>query len=184
MAYSDSWRTAFGSPFSASSSAGYWSLFNKRKRPMMSPSPASHGGFVFPKEVNNMVDYPGGGFVPAAGSFTSHDKNDRIINFMRRTQREAPTDVAPMIPVPNEPFDPPQSEGNSPDWKNKAAWEALSELQFGQETFSSLGKAGGRGGGPYKVAQHNIVQDITPSQGVFDPERKKRSWNLMMRGMV
>jgi len=50
--------------------------------------------------------------------------------------------------------------------------------------LKSLGRAGGKGGGPYKVALHDIVQDVTPSQGVFDPERKKRSWNLMMRGMV
>jgi len=74
--------------------------------------------------------------------------------------------------------------GGNQGLNSEAMLEALSELQFGQETFSSLGKAGGRGGGPYKVAQHDIIQDVTPSQGVFDPERKKRSWNLMMRGMV
>ena len=53
--------------------------------------------------------------------------------------------------------------------------EALSELQFGQETFKSLGKAGGAGGGGFKLFPNSMVNDMA-SSGPLNLEQQKEDW--------
>ena len=53
--------------------------------------------------------------------------------------------------------------------------EALSELQFGQETFKSLGKPGGTGGGGFKLFPNSMVNDMA-SSGPLNLEQQKEDW--------
>ena len=58
---------------------------------------------------------------------------------------------------------------------HEAMMEALSELQFGQETFKSLGKAGGAGGGGFKLFPNSMVNDMA-SSGPLNLEQQKEDW--------
>ena len=53
--------------------------------------------------------------------------------------------------------------------------EALSELQVGQETFKSLGKPGGTGGGGFKLFPNSMVNDMA-SSGPLNLEQQKEDW--------
>jgi hypothetical protein len=56
--------------------------------------------------------------------------------------------------------------------------EALSELQFAEETFKSLGKSGGSGGGGFKLFPNSMVENRTPI-GPFDEDEQRKRWWAM-----
>ena len=79
-----------------------------------------------------------------------------------------------------------KKESISDKLKNKEAWEALSELQFGKETFKSLGKAGGAGGGKFQVAANPFMSHamMAPSGGASPEEKKRRERYWAMQGLL
>jgi hypothetical protein len=64
--------------------------------------------------------------------------------------------------------------------------EALGELQFGQETFKSLGKAGGAGGGKFQVTANPFMSHamMAPSGGASPEEKKRRERYWAMQGLL
>lgn len=67
----------------------------------------------------------------------------------------------------------------------KEAIESLSELEFGEKAYASLGKAGGRGGGKFSLVANPFMSHemMAPSGGRFDPDEQKKRW-WRMQGLL
>ena len=85
----------------------------------------------------------------------------------------APAPPAPMIPVPNAPFDHPQKEKGL-DWEGFE--EALRDHKSaGPAGWASMGKPGGTGGGGFKLFPNSMVENMA-SSGPLDLEQQKKDW--------
>jgi hypothetical protein len=94
----------------------------------------------------------------------------------------APAPPAPMIPVPNEPFDQPQKEKGL-DYE--AMMEALAEHKSaGPASFKSLGKPGGTGGGGFKLFPNSMVENMAPIGPLDEAEQRKRWWEAYARSIA
>ena len=94
----------------------------------------------------------------------------------------APAPPAPMIPVPNEPFDQPQKEKGL-DYE--AMMEALAEHESaGPQGFKSLGKPGGTGGGGFKLFPNSMVENMAPIGPLDEAEQRKRWWEAYARSIA
>ncbi len=78
-------------------------------------------------------------------------------------------------------------KGKKPFFSDEAkeAIESLSELEFGEKAYASLGKAGGRGGGKFSIAANPFMSHemMAPSGRRFDPDEQKKRW-WQMQGLL
>jgi hypothetical protein len=114
----------------------------------------------------DIVDNPAWG-----SSMLGESSTDALLPNIEVTQDKRPP--APMIPVPNEPFDQPQKE------KGLDAEGMLKALEkhesAGPAGWASMGKPGGTGGGGFKLFPNSMVENMA-SSGPLDLEQQKKDW--------
>ena len=177
MAYSDSWKTAFGSPFSAQlpyagdGAAGYWSLFNKKKQRPMTRHETLLDSFIKAGK-SDVGNYPG--TYSVMPEFSSDPMKKLSPPFSLGVGGEFGADQGGAgVGLSGEGRWGSGLAKKGLD--HEAMMEALSELQFGQETFKSLGKPGGTGGGGFKLFPNSMVNDMA-SSGPLNLEQQKEDW--------
>jgi len=188
MAYSDSWRTAFGSPFSArlpyagSGPAGYWSLFNKKKQRPMTRHETLLDSFISGGRAD-VGNYPG--TYTTMPEFSSDPMKKLSPPFSLGVGGEFGADQGGAgVGLSGTGRWGSGLAKKGPDYESMM--EALGELQFAQETFKSLGKAGGAGGGKFQVAANPFMSHamMAPSGGASPEEKKRRERYWAMQGLL